>query len=283
MTKRSEKPEYLQVEFEPFNPSNDPATRPLMRADRTTIAARENLPENVQRKSNGNVYIDNIPMVDQGQKGYCVAAVLERVLRYYNVPVTQYAIAQLCGTSAQRGTSTDAMVKVMENASGKFGIKIRDEYDLFGKKRAIGTLKEILSDYNRLARKKKKQEQKMVLRGRMVYLDETIYNLEPEIYAQVRNNDSDFRKFQQTIVRNVNAGIPVIWCVLLGIMPEDKLSPQSKGGHMRLIIGYNEKNQEILYTDSWGMGHELKSMPIQYAWTITTRVLYMIPRARKTY
>ena len=81
----------------------------------------------------------------------------------------------------------------------------------------------------------------------------------------------------------MNSGIPVIWCVLLGIMPEDKLSSQSKGGHMRLIIGYNEKNQEILYTDSWGMGHELKSMPIQHAWAITTRVFYMIPRARKMY
>ena len=282
-TRRSEKPEYLQVEFEPFNPSSDPATRPLMRADRTKIAARENLPENVQRKSNGDVYIDNIPMVDQGRKGYCVAAVLERVLRYYNVPVTQHIIAQLCGTSAERGTSTDVMVKVMENASGKFGIRIRDEYDLFGKKRAIGTLKELLSDYNRLARKKKKPEQKMVIRNRTVYLDETIYNLDPEIYAQVRNDDSEFRKFHQTIVRNVNSGIPVIWCVLLGIMPEDKLSSQSKGGHMRLIIGYNEKNQEILYTDSWGMGHELKSMPIQHAWAITTRVFYMIPRARKMY
>ena len=175
------------------------------------------------------------------------------------------------------------MVKVMENASGKFGIKVRDEFSLFGRRNAIGTLKELLSDYNRLARKKKKPEQKMVMRGRMIYLDETIFNLDPEIYAQVRNNDPEFRKFHQTIVRNVNAGIPVIWCVLLGIMPEDKLSPQSKGGHMRLIIGYNEKNQEILYTDSWGMGHELKSMPIQHAWPITTRVLYMIPRARKTY
>ena len=282
-TKRTEKPEYLQVEIEPFDPANDPAKRPLVRADRTTIASRQNLPENVQRKSNGDVYIDHIPMVDQGQKGYCVAAVLERVLRYYNVPVTQHTIAQLCGTSARNGTSTDAMVKVMENASGKLGIRIREEYNLFNKKSAIGTLKGIVSAYNRLARKKKKTEVKMVIRNRVIYLDETIYRMDPEIYAEVRNNESDRRKFYQAVIRNVQAGIPVIWCVMLGIMPEEKLSAQSKGGHMRLIIGYNEKNQEIIYTDSWGIGHELKSMPVQHAWPITTRVLYLIPRARKAY
>ena len=84
-------------------------------------------------------------------------------------------------------------------------------------------------------------------------------------------------------MKNIQEGIPVIWCVMLGIMPEEKLSLQSKGGHMRLIIGFNEKNKEILYTDTWGIGHELKSMPIQYAWTITNRLLYLLPRERKMY
>lgn len=282
-TKKSQKPEYLQVEFEPFNPADDPAKRSLVKADRKEITSRKNLPENVKRESNGNVYIDNIPMVDQGQKGYCVAAVLERVLQYYNIPVNQHTIAQLCGTTAQGGTSTDMMVKTLENVSGKFGIKIRDEYNLFSRSEAINKLKKMVSDYNRLAKKQKKQTVKMVIRNRTVYLDETINSMNPELYAAVRNKDSDFRKFQKLINQNVQAGIPVIWCVMLGIMPEDKLSPQSKGGHMRLIIGYNEQNQEILYSDTWGIGHELKSMPIQHAWPITTRVLYLIPRERKTY
>lgn len=282
-TKRTQKAEYLQVEFEPFDPSDDPVKRSLVRADRTEIAARKSLPENVKREKNGNIYIDNIPMVDQGMKGYCVAAVLERVLLYYNVPVNQHTIAQLCGTSAQQGTSTEKMITVLENVSGKFGIRVRDEYELFPKREAVKKLKKIISEYNRKAKKSKKPEIKPVIRGRMIYLDETIYSMNPELYAAVRNEDSDFRKFQRTIIKNVNDGVPLIWCVMIGIMPEEKLSPQSKGGHMRLIIGYNEKNQEILYTDSWGIGHELKSMPIQYAWPITTRLLYLLPRERKMY
>ena len=274
-------PEYLQLEFEPYDPANDPAKRSLVKADRTAIAAKKSLPENVRREANGNIYISNIPMVDQGQQGYCVAAVLERVFLYYNIPVNQHTLAQLCGTTASGGTSVENMVKTLDDVSRKFGIRIHDEYNLFPGSSAISNLKKLVSSYNRLAKKARKKPVKMVIRNRMVYLDETIYGMDPELYANVRNGDADFRKFQKIVIKNVQAGVPVIWCVMLGIMPEEKLSLQSKGGHMRLIIGFNEKNQEILYTDTWGIGHELKSMPIQYAWAITNRLLYLLPRERK--
>lgn len=279
--KKSEVPEYLQVEIEPFSPENDPSKRSLVRADRTGIESRQNLTENVRREKNGNVYIDNIPMVDQGQKGYCVAAVMERVLRYYNVPVNQHTVAQLCGTSATGGTDVRSMVKAMDSASMKFGVKLRDCYELFDERNAYNKIKNIVSEYNKLAKKAKKPEAKVVLRDRMLYLDETIMSLDPELYVKVRAQDSDYRNFTRTVTRNVLDGVPVVWCVMLGIVPEDKLSPQSRGGHMRLIIGFNNKNREILYTDSWGIGHELKSMPIENAWAITTKTLYLLPRERK--
>jgi hypothetical protein len=46
---------------------------------------------------------------------------------------------------------------------------------------------------------------------------------------------------------------------------------------MRLIIGYNTKTQEILYTDSWGEGHELKHMKADDAWTITSTLTVIEP------
>ena len=49
---------------------------------------------------------------------------------------------------------------------------------------------------------------------------------------------------------------------------------------MRLIIGYNDKKNEILYTDSWGAGHELKRMPVDWAWTITHSLMYMKPLSK---
>jgi hypothetical protein len=38
---------------------------------------------------------------------------------------------------------------------------------------------------------------------------------------------------------------------------------------MRLIIGYNLKTSEVIFTDSWGAGHEQKRMAMDDAWTIT--------------
>ena len=46
---------------------------------------------------------------------------------------------------------------------------------------------------------------------------------------------------------------------------------------MRLIIGYNTATKEIVYSDSWGMGHEQKRMPLADAWTITNGLYSLQP------
>ena len=69
---------------------------------------------------------------------------------------------------------------------------------------------------------------------------------------------------------------PVIWGVQLGLVPEPGI-PQSRGGHKRLIIGYNSKTSEVLYTDSWGPGHELKRMKMKDAWAITFSLSILKP------
>jgi hypothetical protein len=55
--------------------------------------------------------------------------------------------------------------------------------------------------------------------------------------------------------------------------------PQQSGGHMRLIIGYNEKTQEVIYSDSWGKGHEFKRMPLSQAYA-TSMCLYTMSPTR---
>jgi hypothetical protein len=49
-------------------------------------------------------------------------------------------------------------------------------------------------------------------------------------------------------------------------------------GHMRIINGYNKKTNEIIYTDSWGAGHEKKSMSTEKAWTETLRLFVVTAR-----
>jgi hypothetical protein len=80
---------------------------------------------------------------------------------------------------------------------------------------------------------------------------------------------------------HIDKGTPLLWSVILGLVPEPGRSSQgiggTVGGHMRLIIGYNEKTDEIFYSDSWGPGHELKRLSTADAWTITTGLASIEP------
>ena len=88
---------------------------------------------------------------------------------------------------------------------------------------------------------------------------------------------SKFTKFLKDVHDQVNKGIPLFWGVTLGTYPEPEI-PQANGGHMRLIIGYNTKTHEILYSDSWGPNHALKRMPESQAWAMTKGLLVLKPR-----
>ena len=82
-------------------------------------------------------------------------------------------------------------------------------------------------------------------------------------------NSADFGKFKRVIQRSIDEGVPLLWSVRLGIVAEKEI-PQASGGHMRIIVGYNTATNEVLYSDSWGAGHEEKRMSIDDAWTVTT-------------
>ena len=46
---------------------------------------------------------------------------------------------------------------------------------------------------------------------------------------------------------------------------------------MRLIIGYNDKEQKLIFSDSWGAGHEFKRMKMSDAYKATKGVYSLRP------
>ena len=105
------------------------------------------------------------------------------------------------------------------------------------------------------------------------------HKMDPETLKKARATRPAMEKFNKIITGMIDTGVPVMWSVHLGLFKEGKL-PQAGGGHMRLIIGYNDVTKEILYSDSWGLGHELKRMPADEAWTITSGLYGMEPKAK---
>jgi hypothetical protein len=221
-------------------------------------------PSHVKKETNGDVRIETVPMVDQGEKGYCVVATAERVMRYYGVSVDEHELAELANSSATAGTSNAAMFDSLKKLSQRLRVRIRPIEGM-----DVRQILDLINEYNRIARRKRDPE----IPDQGVELDmQQIYRaMKPELLKEARtHNQSEVGRFQQEVQDHIDQGIPVLWSVMLGIVPEPGLSPQAFGGHMRLIIGYNSETNEILYSDPWGPGHELERMPADDAWTITT-------------
>jgi hypothetical protein len=227
--------------------------------------------EHVKRDAaSGDVWLGDVPMVDQGQKGYCVVAATERVMRYYGVSVDQQELAQAANTSSEGGTSGDAMLDALKKLSARFKVRVREV-----EKSDIKQLLALITDYNRAA--KRAAASPIPEQGNMIDVGEVYRAMDVNILREVRTkNKSDLNRFQRAVQAHIDAGTPLLWTVMLGKVPEPDI-PQNAGGHMRLIIGYNTKKEEILFSDSWGAGHELKRMPAADAWTITTGTMSIEP------
>lgn len=229
-----------------------PSREDLERGGADNAAHRDDLKQNVQHESDGSVWITGIPMVDQGEKGYCVPATLSRVFAYYNMDgVDQHALAALCKSSGEEGTSIEAMSKALSSIAARFHMGVTS-WRWVNKK----TLQK---DYEKIAMRKK------------------VFSsmLDPKLLLEAINSKpAVLRKGLKDIRKYIDAGIPIVWGVILGLYPEQGL-PQSAGGHMRLIIGYNEQTQMIIYSDSWGAGHEAKVMALDRACAIS-QILYVL-------
>jgi hypothetical protein len=207
---------------------------------RSMAAKLSELPKNVTKAANGDVFIKGIPMVDQGPKGYCVVASAQRLFEYYGIPADQHQLAQVAGTDAEKGTSTLAMAEAL----GKIDYRFKTRFKILG-----------MSTGSQLVQV---EERKMTV-GKPV-------------------SEADFAK---SVHHYIDEGIPLLWGLVLGKYPEEpSIAQQAGGGHMRMIVGYNDKTGHVLFSDSWGAGHELKRMTMGNAYLATHGLFAMSPTVR---
>ena len=251
------------------------ASTPTVTNHGTTVHASE-LPARLVKNPDGSELLPNVPMVNQGEKGYCVNAATERVLRYYGADVDQNELAQVANTTAS-GTTTGDMLAALKKLASRFKVNIITEYSL-----SYADFIREVDDYNRLALHAPKSSgiTPINVRGGTELSLELVYGqMNGELLRDARTklNPAYMTRFEHDIQAHITRGIPLLWSVYLGLLPEEHLSPSDRGGHMRLIIGYNAKTKEVLYTDTWGRGHELKKMPLANAWTITDGLYTLEP------
>lgn len=273
--------------------------------------SRQLLASRVKRDANSAI-IEGIPMVDQGNKGYCAVASFERVLRYYGAEIDMHDLATLAETYG--GTDPQKMKDAVYRVARKVGMNTREPFFLKEKQYRF-----LFNEYDRAARKAGRTLINLDTRSTSPWVD-----VDTGLMKEVRTKSSDFNRFKQEIVNSINKGIPLMWALQLGLFWEDGLedsyevnrfakSPDTPedvadaererreqefskkrreelrkkyperppafmmGGHMRLIVGYDKQEAIIYYTDSWGPGHELKKMPVDLAFTGTTALFIIEP------
>lgn len=198
----------------------------------TQTVGKSSLIRNVTKSPSGDVTIAGIPMVDQGDKGYCVAASCQRLFEYYHIAADQHEMAQLFGTDADRGTSSLAMEAALNKIDNRFRTRF----------------KPLLS---------------------------------PSLARERNYRPPSEEKLFSLIKESIDQGIPLLWALRIGLVPEDPPLPgsgQTSGGHMRMIIGYNEVKHQLLFSDSWGAGHELKRIDVSAGFGVTDGLYVLQPR-----
>ncbi|MBB5033843.1 C39 family peptidase [Prosthecobacter vanneervenii] len=198
-----------------------------------TGVQRMELLQRIKKTPEGDVYISGVPMVDQGQKGYCVAASCQRLFEYMRIPCDQHEMAKLVNIDAESGASIMVMQKSLAKIDGAFNV----------------TFKPLINP--------------------------------EQYYAANRKRRVSEKEFVSIIKEYVEKGVPLLWGLSLGEKPEDPPLPnggQVSGGHMRMVIGYNLAKNQVLFTDSWGAGHELKRMAMLDAYDVTMGLYSMAPR-----
>ncbi|HEY1049788.1 MAG TPA: C39 family peptidase, partial [Prosthecobacter sp.] len=224
---RPSKPEFLRLKLAA------PSQADWSMGKLATGVQRMELQNRVMKKPDGDVFISGVPMVDQGNKGYCVAASCQRLFEYLRIPCDQHEMAKLVSIDAGSGANIATMQKSLAKIDGSFKV----------------TFKALVN---------------------------------PEVfYSASHKRRVSEKAFLSMVKEHTEKGIPLLWGLSLGERPEQpplSSDGQVSGGHMRLIIGYNAARKQLLFTDSWGAGHELKRMEMVDAYDVTLGLYSMAPR-----
>ena len=211
-----------------------------LESGRPGAARLSDLPRNVKKDGQQDVTVAGLPMVDQGNKGYCLVASVQRLFEYYGLGADMHQLAAVAGSDPQKGTNMVSMAKELDKIDYRFKTRLK----ILAMTAEHGGLVHVERDF---------------IVGKPV-------------------DEAEYLKMIRTYV---NDGLPLLWGLELGRFPElPKLEEQTAGGHMRVITGYNDSDKTVIFSDSWGAGHERKKMKMEDAYRATLGLFALTPTVR---
>ncbi|MDI1311589.1 C39 family peptidase [Prosthecobacter sp.] len=210
--------------------------------DTTDKVIRAQALANLEKRANGDVVIGDIPMVDQGPKGYCAPATAERAMRYLGVPADMYILANAGETNFGGGTSVSTLLEGMAP-------QIRNKRRSFDAWQGEFKLKEIAK-----------------------YIDKGV----PLMWCLYSTD-----KFNETANKRTKERKTVTeWAAwktkVTGESANNSLPKDRESGHIVLIIGYNKDTNEIAFSDSWGERYKERWITLPEAEQVSQQRFYVV-------
>lgn len=207
---------------------------------------KQRLLASMVKSPNGDVYLSEIPMVDQGPKGYCVPATFERVMRTMGLEADMYLLAMIGQSQAGGGTSVELLLQHVRAQVYRKGRRTKDE-----------TIKQL-----RIRELRRYLDQGIPIMWSMCSMDD--YNQTADANTATRAQVTDWKTYTTEITEAANK-------VAASPKSDDKR-------HCCMIIGYNEATQEIAVSDSWGPRFERRWVPVAVAdWASTGSLFLILP------
>ena len=209
----------------------------------TDDVLRERLASRVERRPNGDVILRDLPMVDQGPKGYCVPATWERVMRYMGIPADMYVLAMAGKTDPGGGTSANDIAWAVRDAVAGAG------------------------------RRMDSPTVKLTADGVAKFIDEGL----PVMWAMFSTDEFNAAADERMRLRK-DMPEPAVWSAGLeeSRKAAKKWRQDPEAGHICMIIGYNEKTGELAVSDSWGPRFAERWITAEEAKAVSQNHFYVI-------
>ena len=210
------------------------------------VDIKKRLLDSIVKSPNGDVYLSEIPMVDQGPKGYCVPATFERAMRTMGLEADMYLLAMVGESGIGGGTSVERLLENVRHQVLSKGRRIKDE-----------DVKEL-----RIRDIKRYIDEGIPVMWRLCSMPE--YNAIADKNTAARATVTDWKAYATQIA---------------AASLELTASPKpSDNRHICMIIGYNEATQEVAVSDSWGARFERRWVPVSVAnWAASGGIFMILP------
>ena len=205
---------------------------------------KKRLVASVVKSANGDVYVSEIPMVDQGPKGYCVPATFERAMRTMGLEADMYLLAMVGQSVAGGGTVVELLLENVRHQVLSKGRRIKDE-----------------------------ELKSLRIRDVKRYIDEGIPVMWRMCSMPDYNESADKNTAARTTVTDWTAHAAKLALSTANYAKKEK---PGSNYHMCMIIGYNEATQEIAVSDSWGARFERRWVPLAVANWVNNGGIFMI-------